>query len=477
MGTDRTQVKRARVTIFDGLDGRSIHAINEDVSDLRRTSGGVLVGGSARLRKKDVDVKQNCPLFNWTKAFTLAVLVGLSLPSATPEAWGWDWPAWRGPQGDGINHDAQTPPTTWNETENVKWSSRVSGKGHGSPIVVGDQVILATADLEAKIQTLVSLDRGTGKELWQCVVHEGGLRVEGNKKASLASSTPYCDGEQIYINFLNHGAAHASAISLRGELIWQKKISDYTVHQGYGSSPRVHEDLVIFAADNKGGGAIVALQRETGELKWQIDRPKEPNYTSPVIVRAAGKDQLIFSGCDLVTSLNPRTGEKLWEIPGATTECVTTSVTDGQRIFTSGGYPKNHVSAVEADGSGKVAWENNVRVYVPSMILENGYLYAVADAGIALCWNSKTGEERWKERLGGTFSGSPVMVGNRIYVTNEEATTYVFDVSPDAFKLIATNRLGDESLSTPAVSKGEIFLRYAIYDGEKRVEHLACIGE
>ena len=428
-------------------------------------------------KKKAGLMIQNDSRCNWTKTLLLSVLVGLGVLGFTPEACGWDWPAWRGLKGDGINHDPQQPPTTWSEADNIKWSSPVRGKGHGSPIVVGDQVILATADLESDVQTLLCLDRGTGKKLWQCVIHEGGLRVEGNKKASLASSTPYCDGERIYINFLNHGTAYASGVSLRGELIWQKKITDYTVHQGYGSSPRVYGELVIFAADNKGGGAIVALQRETGELKWQINRPKEPNYTSPVIVRAAGKDQLIFSGCDLVTSLNPETGEMFWQVPGATTECVTTSVTDGQRIFTSGGYPKNHVSAVEADGSGKVAWENNVRVYVPSMILENGHLYAVADAGIALCWNSETGEELWKKRLGGTFSGSPVMVRNRIYATNEEATTYVFDVSPQAFKLIATNRLGEESLSTPAISQGEIFLRYAVYDGVKRLEYLACVAE
>jgi outer membrane protein assembly factor BamB len=388
-----------------------------------------------------------------------------------------DWPAWRGAKGDGISYDPKMPPVKWDQATHVKWTHPIPGKGHGSPIVVGNQVIVATADVEDQTQWLISMDRNTGQEQWKCAVHQGGLKIEGNKKASLASSTPYCDGERLYINFLNQGAAFTSAVSLDGKLIWQQKISDYTVHQGYGSSPRVYKDLVIVSADNKGGGALAAMDRKSGEVKWKIDRPKLPNYASPIVLRADGKDQLIFTGCDLVTSIDPVSGEKLWEVEGATTECVTTSVTDGQRVFTSGGYPKNHVSAVRADGSGKVDWENNVRVYVPSMLLTQGYLYAVADAGIALCWNSETGEEMWKERLGGTFSGSPIMIGNRIYATNEEGTTFVFQVSPENFELLGSNKLGEESFSTPAVAGGNLFLRYAKYDGENRQEYLACVSE
>ena len=132
---------------------------------------------------------------------------------------------------------------------------------------------------------------------------------------------------------------------------------------------------------------------------------------------AADRDQLVLTGCDLVTSLNPLTGETLWEVEGATTECVTSTVTDGQRIFTSGGYPRNHLSAVRADGSGRIDWETGDRIYVPSMLLRDGTLYAVLDAGVAACWDSATGKQHWKHRLGGTFSASPILVGRRIYAT------------------------------------------------------------
>ncbi len=119
-----------------------------------------------------------------------------------------------------------------------------------------------------------------------------------------------------------------------------------------------------------------------------------------------------MTGCDLVTSLDPLTGNTNWEVEGATTECVTSTITDGQHIFTSGGYPKNHMSAVKADGSKQLVGENKERVYVPSLLIKDGYLYGVLDAGIAMCWEAATGKEMWKERLGGNYSASPVLVGD-----------------------------------------------------------------
>src|SRR5262249_6420955 len=151
----------------------------------------------------------------------------------------------------------------------------------------------------------------------------------------------------------------------------------------------------------------------------------------------AGREQLVLTGCNLVSSFEPLTGKTLWEVKGATEECVTSAVTDGQHVFTSGGYPRNHVAAVRADGSGKVAWENTTRVYVPSMLVKGGHLYAVSDAGIAFCWKCDTGKEVWKGRLGGTFSASPVLVGEHILATNESGRTFVFRATPAAFEVVA----------------------------------------
>jgi outer membrane protein assembly factor BamB len=388
-----------------------------------------------------------------------------------------DWPWWRGPQRNGIAEAKQKPPLKWSESENVLWKSSIPGRGHGSPTVVGDQVFLATADHDNETQSVLCYDRKTGERLWKTEVHRGGFEKKGNKKASLASSTVACDGQRLFINFLHDGAVYTTALDRKGQKLWQTKITDYVVHQGYGSSPALYGSLVIVSADNKGGGAVAALDRADGKVIWKRDRPKTPNYASPIILNVAGRDQLLLTGCDLVTSLDPQSGKPFWEIKGATTECVTSTVTDGQLIFTSGGYPKNHVSAVRADGSGEIAWENKTRVYVPSMIVQNGYLYAVLDAGMAVCWKCATGEEMWKGRLGGTFSASLVLVDEHLFATNESGRTFIFKASPTALKLVGENRLDGEVLATPAICGSRIYMRVAVSDKDRRQEMLYCLGK
>ncbi len=390
-----------------------------------------------------------------------------------------DWPWWRGPTFDGIADPEQKPPLEWSETKNIVWKAKVPGRGHGSPIVAGDHVVVTAADHERNLQSVLCFDRRTGKQLWETIVHEGGLDVKNNEKSTMASTAAACDGERYFVNFLNGDSVYMTALDLTGKKLWQTKLSNYVNHQGFGASPMLYHDLVISVSDNKGegGGVVMAMNRATGDVVWKKERPAKPNYPSVVVLNVAGKDQLFLTGCDLVTSLNPLTGEVYWETEGATTECVTTTVTDGKHIFTSGGYPKNHVSAVTADGSKKLAWENNARTYVPSLLCRDGYLYAVLDAGIAMCWKSDTGEEVWKGRLGGTFSSSPVMVGDRIYATSEEGQTFIFAASKEKFELLSTNKLGTSVFATPAICSSRIYNRIAFDTDGKRQEWLYCIGE
>ncbi len=388
-----------------------------------------------------------------------------------------DWPWWRGPNRDGIAQADQKLPLKWSDKENVVWTAPVPGRGHGSPAIVGDRIFLATAETDTEIQSVLCINRQTGKQLWKTEIHRGHFDKKGNAKSSHASCTPGCDGERIFVNFLNDGAVWTTALNLEGKRLWQTKICDFVNHQGFGSSPAVYESLVIVSADNKGGGAIAALDRASGKVIWKHERPKVPNYASPIILKVAGRDQLLMTGCDLVSGFEPVSGKKLWEIKGSTTECVTSTVTDGDHIITSGGYPKNHMSAVKADGSGKIAWENSLRVYVPSMLVANGHLYAVLDAGIAMCWKCDTGKEIWKGRLGGAFSASPVLVGDLIFATNESGRTCIFKADPKAFELVGENQLGDEVLATPAFCGDRIYMRIARQTKGGRQELLYCLGK
>lgn len=390
-----------------------------------------------------------------------------------------DWPWWRGPTNNGVADVNAAPPLDFDKDKGIRWSVEIPGRGHGSACVVGDRVFIATADEENQIQAMHGIDRATGKILWSTTIHEQGHSQKINKKASWASVTPACDGERVFINFLSGDAVFTTALDLDGKRLWQTKVTDYLEHQGYGSSPAVHGDLVIVSADNKGasGGAVCGLNRETGAVVWRHTRAALPNYPSPVILEVAGKTQLFLSGLDKVTSLNPATGKVNWEIDGATTECVTSTPTDGKHIYSSGGYPKNHVAAIAADGSGKVVWETNDRVYVPSMLVKDGMLYATMDSGVALCLDAATGAEKWKSRLGGNFSASPVLVGDQIHAVNEEGDYFIFKADPAGLEILAKNKVGDEVYATPSICGKEIFLRVAFYEGEKRHERLVCYGE
>ena len=387
-----------------------------------------------------------------------------------------DWPAWRGPTRDGQAAPGQNPPLEWSESKNIAWKVPVPGRGHGSPTVVGERIYLPTADPTKQSQSVLCLDRRAGKLIWETEVHGTGADPGKHSNSSAASSTIACDGERLYINFLNHGAVHTTALSLDGKILWQQKVCDFVTHQGFASSPVLHQSLVLVSGDNRGGGALAALDRATGRMVWSEPRPKLPNYTTPAVLEAGGRTQMVVVGCNLVTSLDPLTGKKLWEVTGSTEECVVTAVTDGARIFASGGYPRNHTMALQADGSGRIAWQNTARVYVPSMLVKSGHLYAVMDAGLAVCWKADTGEELWKERLGGDFFASPVMAGDRIYAVNVAGKAFVFEARPAGFKLLAQNQLGNQAYASPVICGDRIYLRVAAR-GESRQEFLYCVAQ
>jgi outer membrane protein assembly factor BamB len=337
-------------------------------------------------------------------------------------------------------------------------------------------VLLATADVETEEQLVLCIDRGTGKQLWEAVVHRGNLNTKGHKISSQASSDVVSDGERLFVNFLNNGAIFTTALDLSGKQLWQRRVCDFQVHQGFGSSPVVYQNIVLLSADHRGGGKMTGLNKLTGEIVWQQDRPPVANYATPAVLTAAGKVQAVLAGCNKVESFDPITGTKLWSIDGSTEETVVTAVTDGSRVFLGGGYPKNHTLALEADGSGKIAWENVTKTYVPSMLVKNGHVFAIGDAGRAACWKSATGEELWNEKVDREFYGSPVMADSRIYVTSKSGITSVFEATPEKFTLLGQNQLGDECFSTPAICDNRIYLRSA-KTSPTRQEYLWCVGE
>ena len=388
-----------------------------------------------------------------------------------------DWLAWRGPNGNGIAAEGQSVPAQWSDTQNVIWKVKVPGRGHSSPIVVGDQIILTTADESSQTQSVISFDRASGAEKWQTQINSGGLPGKIHKKNTHASPTVACNGEQLFASFFNNGGIQLAALDLSGKLLWQKQINSYAPKYpfGYAPSPAVYQNTVIVAVEFEGKGALAAFDKATGREIWSTARTGSSSYSSPIITNLDGRDQLIISGAETVVSYDPASGRQLWKGPGPATHTCGTIVWDGDLVFASGGYPQKATMAVNRK-TGRLAWQNKDKSYEQSMLAVDGYLYTLTDPGIAICWNAQTGEEMWKERVGGPVSASPILAGGLIYASNERGQTFVFKPNPQRFELVATNRLGDESFATPTICGNRIYLRHATHTGGRQ-EWLYCIGE
>ena len=384
-----------------------------------------------------------------------------------------DWPWWRGPTFNGKSVEQEVP-LKWDENTNVVWKSPVPGRGHSTPAVWGERLFLSTAENDS--QSLLCYDRRTGAPLWSQPIHTGNFQ-HTHRKNSQASATPACDGQRVYVPFVNGEGVVLSATDLGGKILWQKKLGDYESEHGYGSSPVIHGNLVIVAGDSLRGSFIAGVERERGLVVWTINRkdgPSHGNYATPIVGKVAGRSQLLIPGKERVDAYDPLSGQLLWFARGLSQVAANTVSFDGDLVYASGGYPEKALLCIRADGEGDVTdshvvWrEKRAITYVPSPLAHNGRLYLVNDKGIASCYNSTTGERIWQERVDGQFTASPTLVGDHLYCPDEDGTTHVLKAA-DQFEVVASNPLGDGIFASPVICGGQIFLRTH--------QHLYCIGK
>jgi hypothetical protein len=389
-----------------------------------------------------------------------------------------DWPWWRGPRRDGHAVAGAKAPVEFSDSKNVKWRTKVPGRGHGSPIVVGDKIFLQTADEAQQIHSVLAFDRTTGKPLWETEINRGAFPENNHPKNTEASPTIACDGERLFAAFYHHDQVEVIALTLDGKVAWRKfagRFKPMRFEYGYAPSPLLYQNSVIVSAEWEGQSFIAAFDRATGKPLWKTPRAGMLTFSSPVIAHIAGKDQMLISGQEKISSYDPATGKLLWSTAGTTMATCGTIVWEDDVVVASGGYPKAETIAVKADGSGKVLWKNNQKCYEQSMIIVDGYVYALTDGGVIFCWNAKTGKEMWKQRLTGPVSASPVYAGGLIYWANELGTMYVFKPNPLKYEEVARNTLGTSTFASPAIVGSQLFLRVGEESGNSRQEWLYCI--
>ena len=375
-----------------------------------------------------------------------------------------DWTEFRGPGGQG--HSAERGlPLQWGEGKNVLWKTRVPGLGWSSPVVADGRVWLTTAVEQRGISLRVlAFDVATGREVVNVEAFNiPAHRRDINPKNSWASPTPVIDDGRVYVHF---GADGTAALSASGAILWKARF-DYASQHGAGGSPIVYGDLLIFNCDGSDTAFVVGLDKHTGKVKWRTNRgfPADQAYTTPLVIRAADRDQLISVGAFRARAYDPATGKEIWRVrydEGFSN--VPRPIFAHGLVVIATGFQQPSLLAVRPDGTGDVtkthlAWSlTRGAPLTPSPLAVGDELYVVNDGGIATCLDARTGAIIWQQRLGGTYSASPVFADGRIYFLAEQGVTTV--IAPGRqFKRLATNTLDGGLLASMAVSGGSLFLR------------------
>ncbi len=390
--------------------------------------------------------------------------VGLALLPAI-HAQAENWPAWRGPRGDGSSLDPN-PPLHWSSTSNVLWKTSLPGEGHSSPIVWGDRVFLTTALKDTRERLLLALDRNTGQTLWRQTVITAPLEAK-NPENSYASATPATDGHLLYTTFLDASNVVVAAHDFSGKQAWLARPGHFYSQWGFSHDPILFDDKVIVDCDSKGENFIAALSRADGKLLWKIPRQNPTqSYSKPLIQTIAGRPQLVVPGNKAVTSYDPATGRQLWVVDGPSDDCVITPVYNPRAnlLLSASSWPKRVLLAIKPDGDGnvtrsKVAWSTAEGApYVPSPAAFGDWFFTSGFATKeAFCFDAATGKILWREKMG-LHHASPVTANGLVYFLNDDGVTHVVKAGP-AFQLVARNDLGEKTYASPAFSDGQILLR------------------
>jgi len=412
-----------------------------------------------------------------------------------------NWPQYRGVRASGLD-DSVPLPTTWKVAsgENVRWQTEIPGLAHASPIVWGDRVYVATAvgsrkaDLKVGLYgdigvaqdndphewRLLALDIATGKVIWNTLAHRGAPKIPRHTKATHCNSTPATDGKRIVAIF---GSEGLFCFDAAGKLIWKKDLgpmdSGYfqvpTAQWGFASSPIIHDGKVVVQCDVQKDSFLAVFALADGKELWRTSRSDVPTWSTPAIVDAPGRTQIAVNGWHHSGGYDFATGKELWRHDGGGDIPVPTPIVAGDLIyFTSAHGRLRPMRAVRANASGDIspgdagavnpaiAWEHPTKGnYMQTPIVIGPLLYASNDIGLLRCFEAKTGELRYEQRLsnrGEGFTASPVSDGRHLFFTSELGNVYLVPVSRE-FSVAATNTLGETCLATPAISDGALFFR------------------
>ena len=415
-----------------------------------------------------------------------------------------NWHQWRGPYATGIA-PAGDPPAEWSEGKNVKWKVEIPGRGHATPIIWGDQMILLSAvQTDIKVEApepvedqsdnswmsptsteyihefvVLSVDRNNGKIQWQTKVREELPYSHTHEFGSWASNSPVTDGVNIYAYFGSHGLY---CLNKEGKIIWERDLGrmEKVRSFGEGSSPIVHEDKLILVRDHQGQSFLHVLDKQTGKDIWEIERDEQSSWPTPYIVEYDGKTQIITSATTKIRSYDFDNGEVIWECSGMTRNAIPSPVSANGMVYIMSGFRGSALLAIDLSkakgdltSSDAIVWKYDINTpYTPSPVLMDDNLYFLkVNNGYLTCLDATDGKEHYSsQKLEGIQNIFTSLVGvkDRIYISGANGSMAVVKHSTD-FEVLSLNKLEDNFHASPVVIGEKLYLR--------GFKYLYCISE
>lgn len=410
-----------------------------------------------------------------------------------------NWPHWRGPNHNGIVNVVDLP-MTWSSTENIVWKTKLPWWGASTPIIWGEKifVISPSEDKGEEVKShnpggtellLIAVSRTDGSILWQKQLDD---RNEMHRKANDASPSPVTDGNHLCVVT---GTGLVYGFDMEGNKKWQrdlqKEYGTFSLNWGYASSPVLYKNNLIIevlhSSDEGDPSYIISIDVENGNTNWFQERPTDARaespdaYSTPLLIEQDIKTQIVIVGGDYVTGHNAETGEEIWRAAGLNPRNRGNYRIVGSPIAADGiiyaPTRKKPLLALKTGGTGDITeshllwkWDESGAPDVPSVLCDGKFLYMVDDKSKITCLDAKTGKLVWgpNKTTGGIVSASPILSNGKIYILNEKGKTAIVSVGKE-YNLLNINDLdGSYTLSSPAVSGSNLFIRTGLY--------LYCIG-
>jgi outer membrane protein assembly factor BamB len=439
-------------------------------------------------------------------SMVLLTLLALAWPAGAQTNWPW----FRGANAGGIARGAATA-TVWNveKSENVLWRKAIPGLGHSSPIIWGDRLFVTTAVNERKTAPLkvglygepesaadddiqqwrvFCLNKRTGEILWDKTAHEGVPKLKRHPKATHANCTMATDGANVVAFF---GSEGLYCYDMDGHPRWQKDWGSLRtspmvyddapfpqgadLEWGFASSPIIYNHRVFVQCDVLTNGFVAALDLADGKEVWRTRRDDTATWSTPNVCAEGLRPQLIVNGWKHMGGYDLGTGEEIWRMSGGGDCPVPTPIIWNGLVFLMSAHgPRRPIYAVRTDATGDVSLRDGASTnqyvawsalrggsYMQTPLVYGDYLYSCHVDGVLSCYEARTGKQIYKERLGSGgdgFTASPVASEGKLYFTSEQGSVFVVKPGVD-FAVLATNRMGEVCMATPAISEHTIFFR------------------